>query len=299
MRFVRWRHHAILFNIDGIDCLTKSIVMDQLAPLLRQITLSAQSFFSGELCQVVSFDKMAGHVHILKSGKISMTVRNGAPVTIDQPSVIFFPRACDHRFIPLEGEDSQLLCAYIDLGAQIGSPLAMSLPEVMVLPMGMMSPVRPTLEMLFNEAFTEEFGRQAAIDRLIEYFLIQILRHVIAIGQLQGGIFAALSDARLKHAVGAMHEKPSHPWTLDELADLAGMSRARFAVNFREAVGTTPLDYLTDWRISIAQNLLKQGRPIKSVAAAVGYQSQAALGRVFAKRVGAAPANWLKQLEAQ
>jgi AraC-like DNA-binding protein len=116
---------------------------------------------------------------------------------------------------------------------------------------------------------------------------------------LQGGIFAALADARLAHAVNAMHERPAHPWTLDELADLAGMSRARFAVNFREAVGITPLDYLTDWRMSIAQNLLKLGRPIKSVAAAVGYQSQAALARVFAKRVGHAPTDWLKQLETQ
>ena len=297
MRFVRWRHHAILRNTNGIECLTKSIVMDQLAPLLRQITLSAHSFFSVELCQLVSFYQTAGHVHILKSGKISMTVRNGPPAVIDQPSVIFFPRACEHRFIPLEGEDNQLLCAYIDLGAQIGSPLALSLPEVMVLPMEVMSPIKPTLEMLFNEAFTEAFGRQAAIDRLIEYFLIQILRHVIATGHLQSGIFAALSDARLKHAVGAMHDKPGHPWTLDELADIAGMSRARFAVNFRETVGTTPLDYLTDWRISIAQNLLKQGQPIKTVAAAVGYQSQAALSRVFARRVGIAPAQWLKQLE--
>lgn len=270
--------------------------MDHLAPLLKQITLSAQSFFSGELCQLVSFDHAVGHVHILRSGKISMTIRNGPPQVIDGPSVLFFPRPCPHGFIPLEGHDSELLCAYIDLGAQVGSPLARSLPEVMVLPMDDASPIKPTLEMLFKEAFDDAFGRQAAIDRLIEYFLIQMLRHVIALGQMQGGVFAALADPRLKLAVGAMHERPGHPWTLDELADIAGMSRARFAVNFRETVGTTPLDYLTDWRMSVAQNLLKQGRPVKSVAAAVGYQSQAALARVFARRVGFAPANWVKQL---
>jgi AraC-like DNA-binding protein len=56
------------------------------------------------------------------------------------------------------------------------------------------------------------------------------------------------------------------------------------------------LDYLTDWRMSVAQNLLKQGRPIKSVAAAVGYQSQAALAGVFTKRIGLAPTDWVKQL---
>lgn len=172
----------------------------------------------------------------------------------------------------------------------------MSLPEVLIIPLEKIHSLKPTLDLIFAEAFGQEFGRNDALDRLIEYFLIQILRHAISLGQLQGGIFSALSDSRLKHAVAAMHERPAHAWTLDELADLAGMSRARFAVNFREAVGTTPLDYLTDWRISIAQNLLKLGKPIKSIPSAVGYQSQAAFGRVFTKRIGMPPANWFKQL---
>ena len=62
--------------------------MDQLAPLLRQITLSAQSFFSGELCQLANFDdaERSGHVHILKSGKVTMTVRNDPPQVIERPS---------------------------------------------------------------------------------------------------------------------------------------------------------------------------------------------------------------------
>ena len=274
--------------------------MDQLAPLLRQISLSAQSFFSGELCQLVDFDEpdRPGHIHILKSGQVTMTVRNDPPQVIERPSVLFFPRPCPHTLVPVD-EGCELLCAYIDLGIKVRSPLAMALPEVLVLPFDEMSPVKPTLELLFKEAFDDAFGRQAALDRLIEYFLIQMLRHVVVSGQLRGGIFSALADVRLAQAVNAMHERPAHPWTLDELADVAGMSRARFAVNFREAVGITPLDYLTDWRMSIAQNLLKLGRPIKSVAAAVGYQSQAALARVFAKRVGHAPTDWLKQLETQ
>ena len=274
--------------------------MDQLAPLLRQISLSAQSFFSGELCQLVDFDEpdRPGHIHILKSGQVTMTVRNDPTQVIERPSVLFFPRPCPHTLVPVD-EGCELLCAYIDLGIKVRSPLAMALPEVLVLPFDEMSPVKPTLELLFKEAFDDAFGRQAALDRLIEYFLIQMLRHVVVSGQLRGGIFSALADVRLAQAVNAMHERPAHPWTLDELADVAGMSRARFAVNFREAVGLTPLDYLTDWRMSIAQNLLKLGRPIKSVAAAVGYQSQAALARVFAKRIGHAPTDWLKQLETQ
>jgi AraC-like DNA-binding protein len=284
-------------NTKGIEYLTKSIVMDYLAPLLNQISLSARVFFSGDLCQVVNFDasELAGHVHVMKSGKVAMTVRGKQVATIEKPSVLFFPRPCPHALVPDE-KGCELLCASVDLGVRVRSPLAMALPEVLILPMDDMGSVAPTLDLLFSEAFNNEFGRQAALDRIAEYFLIQMLRHVIITGQLQGGIFAALGDSRLAHAVKAMHEKPSHPWTLDELADLSGMSRARFAVNFRETVGITPLDYLTDWRMSVAQNLIKQGRPIKSIAAAVGYQSQAALTRVFLKRVGSSPSDWGKQL---
>ncbi|PPC89655.1 MAG: AraC family transcriptional regulator, partial [Methylotenera sp.] len=165
--------------------------MDQLAPLLSQISLSAESFFSGELCQLVAFDKSAGHIHILRSGQVSMTVRNGRPQLIDKPSVLFFPRSCLHELVPIENGTSELLCAYVDLGAKVGSPLALSLPEVIILPIDDMNPLGSTLDLLFKEAFGDIIGRQAALDRLIEYFLIQVLRHVIEIGELQNGIFAA------------------------------------------------------------------------------------------------------------
>ena len=71
------------------------------------------------------------------------------------------------------------------------------------------------------------------------------------------------------------------------------MSRARFALNFRARVGATPLDYLTDWRISVAQTLLRRGKPLKAVAPAVGYTSPVALTRVFTRRLGLSPAAWL------
>lgn len=296
---MRWSHDAIVCNTNGIEVLTKSIDMDHLAPLISQISLSANTFFNGELCQLVSLKETAGHLHILRSGRLVLSVSNGETQVIDKPSILFFPRPCPHTIQPENGVSCELLCAYIDLGKNVRSPLALSLPEVILIPLDEMSSLAPTLDLLINEAFGEFFGRKVALDRLVEYFLIQILRHVVAKGYLKGGIFAALGDPRLKNVASAMHERPSHLWTLDELADLAGMSRARFAVNFRELVGTTPLDYLTDWRVSVAQNMLKNGRPIKSVAAAVGYQSHAALSRVFTKRIGLPPTEWLKEIQNQ
>ena len=272
--------------------------MDPLTPLLIQTPLSAKVFHTGELCQLATFEESQpeGHIHVMHAGQVTLTIRGAAPVTIDEPSVIFFPRPCPHTLLPVDASGCELVCALVDLGAKLRNPLAMSLPEVLILPMQKMSAIESTLELMFQEAFADAFGREAALDRLVEYFLILTLRHVVAQGFLKTDIFAAFADARLAQAVTAMHTRPAHPWTLDELADLAGMSRGRFAVTFRALVGITPLDSLTDWRLSVAQTLIKKGRPIKSVAAAVGYQSQAALARVFAKRIGSPPGEWLKQV---
>ncbi|PPD11276.1 AraC family transcriptional regulator [Methylophilus sp.] len=270
--------------------------MDPLLPLLNQISLSAQVFFTGDLCQVVNFEEsgQVGHIHLLRAGQLDLMFRDKPLARIDQPSVVFFPKPTSHVLTPVAGEPCELVCAMIDLGAKIRSPLATALPEYVIVPLSDMLQIAPTLQLLFHEAFAQDLGRQPALDRLAEYFLIQILRHVIQHGQLQQSIFAALADTRLALAVKAMHENPSHPWTLETLADASGMSRARFAANFKTTVGTTPLDYLTDWRLSIAQNLIRQGKPLKSIATQVGYQSPAAFSRVFAKRLGTTPAEWLQ-----
>ncbi len=271
--------------------------MDRLAPLLSHISFAARVFYAGELCQMASFDdsEQAGHLHVIKTGRLAVRIGGADVAVIERPSVVFFPRPCNHALIPQNAQGFELLCASIDLGLKVRSPLAMALPEFLVLPIDNAGPLAATLDLLFQEAFGDGCGRQAALDRLVEYFLIQLLRHVMDSGALKGGIFSALADQRLARAVTAMHDRPAHPWTLDELADLAGMSRARFAVNFREAVGMTPVDYLTDWRMSVAQTLIRQGRPIKNVASAVGYQSQAALTRVFSRRVGCSPTDWWAQ----
>jgi AraC-like DNA-binding protein len=106
------------------------------------------------------------------------------------------------------------------------------------------------LALLFDEAFAQRSGREAAIDSLVEYFVVLLLRHAIDAKLIEGGVLAALADARLAKAMMAMHGRPEQAWPLAEPAQVAGMSRARFALNFRGTVGATPLDYLTDWSIS-------------------------------------------------
>ena len=64
----------------------------------------------------------------------------------------------------------------------------------------------------------------------------------------------------------------------------------------RNTVGVTPFDYLTDWRIGVAQDLMKRGHPLKIVAPSVGYASSMALTRVFSQRVGLTPTVWVSKV---
>jgi transcriptional regulator GlxA family with amidase domain len=148
------------------------------------------------------------------------------------------------------------------------------------------------LDVLFREAFTIACGRQQVIDRLFEVVIVLILRALLNQGSVAQGMLAGLAEPRLARALVAMHEAPARRWTLEALADAAGLSRSQFAHSFAATVGTTPLDYLAGHRISIAQQLLRAGQSMKQVVDEVGYGSPAALSRAFRAHVGASPRAW-------
>ena len=102
-----------------------------------------------------------------------------------------------------------------------------------------------------------------------------------------------LSDLRLGKAIEGMHKHPETSWSLEQLAQRAGMSRARFAAHFRKLVGMTPFDYLISWRLGVAQTMLRKGNSLKLIASVVGYANATALTRVFTQRVGMSPSEWL------
>jgi transcriptional regulator GlxA family with amidase domain len=87
-----------------------------------------------------------------------------------------------------------------------------------------------------------------------------------------------------------MHERVENPWTVETLAAAAGMSRSAFALRFKQLLGKTPLEYLTDWRMYKATGLLQENnRKLFEVAESVGYDSDAAFSKAFKRVLGMAP----------
>lgn len=266
---------------------------DRLAALMAHFPVSAQVFNAGPLCGIntLESDGRHGQLHLVRSGTVEVRYRNGS-LLVERPSLLLFPRPLSHRFHTDPDAGADMVCAHLSFEGGAGNPVAAALPEVVCLPVGEVPGAAPVLALLFEEAFGRRCGRVAVVERLFEVVMVQILRQLMESGQVQGGLLSGLSHPRLRHALVAMHEDPAREWTLDGLAQAAGMSRSVFATVFRETVGSTPGQYLQAWRIALAQQALRRGRPLKAIAVDVGYGSEAALSRAFKARTGLSPRAW-------
>ena len=272
--------------------------MDRLSLLLQRFSLTAGVFYTGQICGIHHFerDTQRGHVHLIKRGPVTLTGGLEGSLAITEPTLLFLPRPDAHRLIADEREGADVVCASIQFGGGGRNPITDSLPPTVLVPLAELAGAQALLDLLYDEAFTEQCGRQAALDRLCELLLIRLLRHCLDLGLAQGGTLAGLADPRLAKALVAVHADATRAWELSDMAQLAGMSRARFAVHFREVIGDTPADYLATWRVTLAQGLLRAGRPLKHVALDVGYSSASAFTRAFIRKTGEPPTRWLRSV---
>jgi AraC-like DNA-binding protein len=151
--------------------------------------------------------------------------------------------------------------------------------------------LQATLRLLAIETARPELGRSTMVSRLADMLFIQTIRGYAAQkGADAIGWIGALGDAKLARAFSALHERIELPWTVDSLASEAGMSRSAFAARFKEKVGHTPLDYLTQWRMFRAATLLrKHDLSVGAIAARVGYGDESAFAKAFKRFAGMGP----------
>jgi AraC-like DNA-binding protein len=137
-------------------------------------------------------------------------------------------------------------------------------------------------------------GADGVLTRLAELMFIELLRRYLQeLPPEQTGWLAGLRDEVVGRVLALIHADPGHGWSLEELARRANSSRTSVAKRFAELVGQPPMQYLTQWRMQVAANLLDQsGAKIATIGAEVGYESEAAFSRAFKKTTGMAPGAW-------
>jgi AraC-like DNA-binding protein len=137
-------------------------------------------------------------------------------------------------------------------------------------------------------------GSRVMVSRLLDLMFILALRAWSDLdGALHPGWLTAALDRSLGPALTAIHRHPEQPWTVEQLADIASMSRAAFAARFVRLVGEPPGRYLARIRLArAADQLSTTSDAVGSIGKAVGYTTEAAFSRAFAREYGTAPRAW-------
>jgi AraC-like DNA-binding protein len=199
------------------------------------------------------------------------------------------PQVADHAA-------TVFLCGAYQFSGDVGSGLLDSLPPVLTLSSAIDEPLRDVITLMSRELTITEPGQQTVLDRLLDVLLVLALRSDFRRSATAPRWYRASADPRLRAALQAMHEDASHPWTVPELAAISGLSRAAFARAFRDTLGQAPLQYLTDWRMTLARDHLRAGElNLASIAAVVGYSSPYAFAAAFRRHHGIPPGAWRQQ----
>ncbi len=238
-----------------------------------------------------------GHGHQLAS---EPGLAAPAPGRLDELFAIR-PRALVHGG---GGAATRVICGYFACDARVARMLLAGLGPVLKVHLRGSNAglwLETSVRYALGEARSPRPGGAGVLAKLAEIMFIEMLRlYVNEQSEERTGWLAGLGDRIVGAALNALHARPAHPWTLEELARAADTSRSVLAERFQRLVGTSPMQYLTQWRMLMAANLLAQGNmPLARIAEDVGYQTDAAFSRAFRREYGAPPAAWRKQQMAR
>ncbi|MEU7217530.1 AraC family transcriptional regulator [Nocardia iowensis] len=254
--------------------------------------------------------------HVVLQGSCWLVPPGGTPMALGVGDVVFMPRGADHDLLdslhtpvtelaqpgePREvtgpGVRAALLCGAYELGRQRSHPLLDELPEFIHLPArpGRHPALRGAVDLLAAEIAEPRPGSDAAVPALLETLLLFVLRAWLdeQATDRSTGWAGAFADPAVAAALRAVHEEPARTWTVPDLSEVAGVSRATLARRFTATVGEPPLAYVTRWRMLTAARLLREtDSPLGAVARKVGYTSEFAFAKAFKREYGLAPGQY-------
>lgn len=188
-----------------------------------------------------------------------------------------------------------LACGFLGVDLRPFNPLIASLPRILHVPAaGDGAWISQVMLQAVDASQNKRPGGDAVLDRISEMMFIDaVRRYVERLPETSAGWLAGLRDRHVSKALALIHEDPARAWTVEALADDVALSRSAFYERFTELIGQPPMQYLANWRMQAAANLLRQSSAsVASIALEVGYESEAAFARAFKRLVGSPPAAW-------
>ena len=195
------------------------------------------------------------------------------------------------------GAPARLICGFLGCESSRGNPVVTTLPAVMSLKVDETGPgewIRSTFRYAADEVARHRPGAETVLAKLSELIYVEtVRRYVEEMPAEQTGWLAGLRDPVVARTLALMHGDIARSWSMEELGREAGLSRSALADRFTRLIGMAPMHYLTQWRLQVAAQKLKdRSLSLAQVAALVGYESEAAFSRAFKKTYASAPGTW-------
>jgi AraC-like DNA-binding protein len=195
------------------------------------------------------------------------------------------------------GEETRMVCGFLESSEFLSSPVFRTLPPLLIDRTGddkVSAVITSTVQEILVLADTAAPGSEIMLGRLMELLFIEVVRRYAArLPANATGWFAALNDPLVGRALQFVHAEPARRWTVDDLAREAGASRTVLAERFNEVLGQAPIEYVTNWRMQLAAERIRNSADSFAVIAAdVGYGSLPAFSRAFKRVTGTTPGQW-------
>lgn len=197
------------------------------------------------------------------------------------------------------GDELMMIAGKMEIDRSAADILLNELPPVIFITSG--SDEASVFFWLMNYIRSEKLfpkpGSDIVTDHLMHLMMIEGIRSWLSRSDSHHqGWSSALRDPRIMRVLSRMHHEPSRDWRLPELAEKAGMSRAGFVRRFSQLTGSTPLNYLTSWRMRLASKALRVSQePIGQIGFSLGYGSESAFSTAFKRVYGCSPLEHRRQ----
>lgn len=195
------------------------------------------------------------------------------------------------------GARTRVVCGFLGCDSADGNPVISTLPSAIKLKAeegGAAEWIRSTFQYAAAEVAAGRPGSETVLAKLSELLFVEaVRRYADTLPEGQTGWLAGLRDRYVARALALLHGDITRSWTVDDLGRKVGLSRSALAERFTRLIGMAPMHYLTNWRMQVAaQELRNTGASLANIANTVGYESEAAFSRAFKKTFGTAPATW-------
>jgi len=278
-----------------------ALVEPALEALLNQSMLQVAVVAELDRCGSWFLDEPRYHCglfHLVGSGRCNVECAAlDRAVQLEAGDLILFPHGDPHR-LSVDGEAhaeaanrTSLICGEMRFAGQAHHPLGQALPACFVVRAHTAgNAFRQLSAMMVDVVQAAQDGRQLLLNKLADaLFTLAVCDYARQAGDRRG-LFAAVADTRIGRVLQSVHESPGDAWSMQSMAALACMSRSAFAERFTQLMRMPPMQYVTQWRVSVAEQLLRDRRQsVASIAGQLGYSSEAAFRRLFKRVSGACP----------